>query len=118
MRNPVVERVGGAAPQPDMSQARPMDVSLDQEAITTGTKQRAVTQLTSNNVESGIGDLRSVAGHQAERADSMLPSEAMKYSANTIADVSYQYEHYTGKLWDRDKCVAKAFQCDSTGEEK
>ena len=33
----------------------------------------------------------------------------MKYSANTIADVSYQHEHYTGKLWDRDKCVAKHF---------
>ena len=57
----------------------------------------------------GIGDLRSVAGHQAERADSMLPTEAMKYSADTIADVSYQYEHYTQKLWDRDKCFAKHF---------
>ena len=33
----------------------------------------------------------------------------MQYSANTIADVGYQYEHYTGKLWDRDKCVAKHF---------
>ena len=60
-------------------------------------------------VETGIVDLRSVAGHQVERADSMLPIEAMKYSVNTIADVSYQYEHYTRKLWDRDKCVAKHF---------
>ena len=67
----LLKGLGGAAPQPDMSQARPMDVSLDQKAITTDTKQRAVTQLTSNTVESGIGDLRSVAGHQAERADSM-----------------------------------------------
>ena len=33
----------------------------------------------------------------------------MQYSANTIADVGYQYEHYTGKLRDRDKCVAKHF---------
>ena len=39
----------------------------------------------------------------------MLPIEAMKYSANTIADVSYQDEHYTRKLWDQDKCVAKHF---------
>ena len=86
MRNPVVERAGGAAPLPDVSQARPMDVSLDQKALTTDTKQRAVTQLTSNTVESGIGDLRSVAGHQAERADSILPIEAMKHSAKTVAD--------------------------------
>ena len=39
----------------------------------------------------------------------MLPIEAMKYSANTIAGVSHQYEHYAGKLWDRNKCVAKHF---------
>ena len=37
---------------------------------------------------------------------SMLPIEATKSSVNTIADVS---EHYTGKLCDRDKCVAKHF---------
>ena len=53
--------------------------------------------------------LRSVAGHQAERADPVLPVEAMKYSANTIAVVGYQFEHNTGKLGDRDKCVAKHF---------
>ena len=39
----------------------------------------------------------------------MLPVEATKYSANTIANVNYQYEHYTGEWWDRDKCVAKHF---------
>ena len=39
----------------------------------------------------------------------MLPVEAMKYSANTNADVGYQCKHYTGKLWDRDKCVANYF---------
>ena len=44
----------------------------------------------------------------------MLPVEAMKYSANTVAAVGYQYEDYTGKLQVR----CKAFQCDSTGEEK
>ena len=90
VRNPVVDRAGGAAPQLDVSQAQPMDVPLDQKATTTATK----------NVESGIGDLRSVAGHQTEQADCMLPLQAMKYSANTIADVSRQYEHYAGKLWD------------------
>ena len=98
VRNPVVERAGGAALHPDVSQARPMDVSLDQKAITTDTMQRTGTQLISNNVGSGIGDLRSVAGHQAERADSMLLGEAMKCSANTIAHVGYQCEHCTGKL--------------------
>ena len=80
---------------------------MDQKVTTTATKQRALTQLTTNNVESGIGGLRSVAGHQAERADSMLPVEAMKYSANAIADVNYQHEHCTGKLRDRNKCVPK-----------
>ena len=30
-----------------------------------------------------------------------------KVSANIIDDVSSQYEHYTGKLWDRDGCVVK-----------
>ena len=86
-----------------------MDVSLDQRNTTTATKQRAATQLTTNNVESGIGDLKSVAEHQAEQADSMLPVEAMKYSSNTTADVSHQYEQYTGKLWDRDKYATKNF---------
>ena len=69
VRNPVGERAGGAAPQPDVSQARPMDVSLDQKATTTDTKERTATQLTSGNVEIGICDLRSIVGHQAERAD-------------------------------------------------
>ena len=39
----------------------------------------------------------------------MLPVEAVKYSANTIDDVSRQYEHCIGKMWDRNKCVAKHF---------
>ena len=46
----------------------------------------------------------------------LLPIEAMKYSANTIAEVSYQCEHYTGKLWDRDKCVAKHFSVSRRGK--
>ena len=39
----------------------------------------------------------------------MLPIEEMKSSVNKIADVRYLNEHCTGKLWDRDKCVAKHF---------
>ena len=62
----------GAAPQPDVSQAQPMDVSLDQKATPTATMQRAGT-IATNNFGSGTDDLWSVAGHQGERADSMLP---------------------------------------------
>ena len=39
----------------------------------------------------------------------MLPVEAMKCSANTIVGINRQYERHTGKLWDRNKCVAKHF---------
>ena len=76
------------------------------KATTTATNQRAGTQLTTNSVVSGIGDLRSVAGYQAERADGLLPIEAMKYSAN-ITGASHQYEHYAGKLWDPNKCFGR-----------
>ena len=87
-----------------------MDVSLDQKATTTATMQRAGTQLTTDNVESCIDGWRNVARHQAERADVLLsPIEAMKYSTNTTADGSHQYEHCTQKLWDRNKYVAKHF---------
>ena len=68
LRNPVVERAGGAAPRPDVSHARPVDVSLDQKATTIAT----------NSVESGFGGLRSVARHQAEQADVKLPIETMR----------------------------------------
>ena len=91
------------------NQLQSMKVWLDREATTTARLQRAGTPLTTNNVESGIGGLRSVPGHQAELADARLPIEAMKASANTIADISRQYEHHTGKLRDRDKCVVKHF---------
>ena len=56
----IVERDGGASCQLDQHQLQSMKVSLDPKATTTATKQRAGTQLTTNNVESGIGDLRSV----------------------------------------------------------
>ena len=77
------------------SQLQSMKVSLERGGTTTAAIQRVGTQLTTNNVESGIGGLRSVAGHQAEQGDAMLPIEAMKSSANTVTDVSRQYEHYT-----------------------
>ena len=108
--NPVVERDGGASCQLDENQWQTMGVSPDQNATTNATKRRTETQLTTNSVESYIGGLRNVAGHQAERADVLLPFEAMKYSANTIADVSHQYEHCEGKLGDRNK---HDVQCDS-----
>ena len=60
------------------SQLQSMKVSLERGGTTTAAIQRVGTQLTTNNVESGIGGLRSVAGHQAEQADAMLPIEAMK----------------------------------------
>ena len=62
-----------------------------------------------NSVESCISGLRNVAGHQAERADVSWPIVAMKYPANTIADVCHQYEHCDGKLGDRNKHVAEYF---------
>ena len=39
----------------------------------------------------------------------LLPFEAMKFFANTIADVSHQYEHCDGKLGDRNRHVAEFF---------
>ena len=95
VRNPVVETAGRAAPQPDVSQAQPMDVPLDQKATTTAV----------NNVANRIGDLRSVAGHQAVQADSMLPIEAMKFSGTRL-------------LVSVTSMSCEAFQCDSTCEEK
>ena len=74
---------------------------------TTATKRRTETQLTTNSGESCTGGLRNVAGHQAERADVLLPVEARKFHMNTIADVRRQYEHCDAKLGDRNKHVAE-----------
>ena len=115
-RNPVVEGDDRASCQPDENQLQTVDVSLDQKTTTTATKQRAATQLATNNVESGVGDSKSVAGHQTEQTESILPIQAMKYSANTIAEVSYQYEHFSRKLWDRHKHVAKYFSVIQRGK--
>ena len=49
--DPVVERAGGAAPQPDVSQAQPMEVSREHRATTGATKRAPETQLTPNSVE-------------------------------------------------------------------
>ena len=58
---PVVERAGGAAPEPDVSQAQPMEVSLEQLVTTGATKRTAETQ---TGVDGYIGGLRSFEGHQ------------------------------------------------------
>ena len=47
----IVERDGGASCQLDENQLPTMDGSLDQKTTTIATKQRAVTQLSTNNVE-------------------------------------------------------------------
>ena len=114
----IVERDGGASCQLDQNQLQSVKVSLDRDVTTNATMQRVGTQLTTNNVESGIGGLRIVAGHQVEQADSMLPIEAMKSSANTIAGVSRQYEHYTGKLRDRDTSALQSISVRSDREKK
>ena len=48
-------RLAGAAPQPDMSQAQPMEVSLEQRVTTEATKRTAETQLTPDSIEGCIG---------------------------------------------------------------
>ena len=106
-QNTVVERDGGTSWQLDENLWKTMDVSVNPNATTTPTKQRTETQLMTNTVESCIGGVRNVAGQQAEQADVLLPIETMKYSTNTIADVSRQYEHCDGKLKDRIKHVAE-----------
>ena len=92
VRNPAVERDGGASCQLDSHQLQPMDVSLDRKVTTTSTKQKAGTQWTTNNVESCFGGLKSVAGHQ-----------------DTMTGVSPQRGQCTGINWGRDKHIAKRF---------
>ena len=53
--DPVVERAGGAAPQPDVSQAQPMEVSREQRGTAGAPKRAAETQMTPNSVEGYIG---------------------------------------------------------------
>ena len=65
MRNPVVERDGEASDQLDENQVQPTDVSLNQNATATATKQRAGTQWTTSNVENCTGGLWNVVGHSS-----------------------------------------------------
>ena len=109
VRNPVVERDGWTSCQLDENQLQTMDGSLNQNATITATLRTAETPWTTNLVAGCIGGLRNVAGHQAERADVLLPIEAMKFYMNTTADVCRQYEHCDGKLRDRNKHVVKYF---------
>ena len=78
VRNPVIERDGGTSCQLDENQLQTVDVSLNQHATTTAAKRTAETQSTTNSVESCIGGLRKVEGHQAERADVLLPVVSMQ----------------------------------------
>ena len=76
--DPVVERAGRAAPQPDVSQVQPMEVPLDQRAATGATKRTAETQVTPNTVEGYIGGLRSFDGHQDAQTNVMSALETTK----------------------------------------
>ena len=99
VRNPVVERAGGAAPQPDVSQAQPIEVSLEQRVTTGATKRAAETQLTPNSVEGYIGGLRSFDGHQDVQTNVMSAIEttnedpaAEKESMRTVAGMTTTLE--------------------------
>ena len=89
--DPVVERAGGAAPHPDVSEAQPMEVSLEQRVTTGATKRAAETQLTPNSVDGHIGDLRSFDGQDS-------PSE-------TIDEDSRRYDYFSGEVLDRIKYI-------------
>ena len=88
--DPVVERAARAAPQPDVSQARPMEVSLEQRVTTGATKRAAETQLTPKSVDGYIGGLRSFDRHQDVQANVMSAIETtnMDSTAETIAEDS------------------------------
>ena len=100
----VVERDGGASHQLDESQLQPMDVSLDQYDTTVATKQRPRTPSTANTAEEGgMVGFRSFDGHQDDSAELRSSVEAMKKSSRK----TIRHVHYTEKLQDRDKCIAK-----------
>ena len=90
--DPVVERAGGAAPQPEVSQAQPMEVSVEQRVA----KRAAETQLTPNTVEGYLGGLRSFDGPQDVDTNVMSAIEITSDDsvAETIDEDSRQY--YTG----------------------
>ena len=94
--DPVVERAGGAAPRPDVSQAQPMEVSLEQR-VTTGAECTAETQLTPNSVDGYIGGLRSFDGHQDVQTNMMSAIEITKEdsAAETIDEDSRGYDYFS-----------------------
>ena len=96
--DPLCERAGGAARQPDVSQAQPMEVSLEQR-VTTGAKRTAETQLTPNNVEDYIGGLRSFDGNQDVQTNVMSAIEITKEdsAAETIDEDSCRHDYNTGE---------------------
>ena len=111
--DPVVERAVGAAPQPDVSQVQPMEVSLEQRATTGSTKRAAETQLTPNTVEGYIGGLRSFDRHQAEQAHLLSAIEVTKddFSVDTIDDDSRRYDYYTRELLGRKRELDQLESC-------
>ena len=96
--DPVVEGAGGAALQPDVSQAQPMEVSLALR-VTTGATKRAADN---------IGGLRSFDGHQDVRTNVMPAIETMNEdsAAKTIHEDSRQCDYNTGELLNRTKYMA------------
>ena len=104
--DPVVERAGGAAPQPDVIQAQPMEVWLEQR-VTTGAKRTAETQLTPNSVEFHIGGLRSFDGHQDVPTNVVSAIEITKEdsAAETIDEDSCRYDYFSGELLDRTEYI-------------
>ena len=98
-RDPVVDRVGVAAPEPDVSQAQPTQVSRER-GTTGGAKRAAETHLTPNSVEGYIGGLRNFDGHQDEQTNVMSAIETMNetLAAETIDEDSRRYDYYTGEF--------------------
>ena len=102
--DPVVGRAGGAVPQPEVSQAQPMEVSVEQRVA----KRAAETQLTPNTVEGYVGGLRSFDGHQDVDTNVMSAIEITNDDsvAETIDEDCRRYYFETGQLIDRDKYIA------------
>ena len=109
VRNPVVERAGEAAPQP-----QPIEVSLEQRVTTGATKRAAETQLTPNSVGGFFGGLRSFDGQQDVQTNVMsaIGTTNEDPAAETIDEDSRQYDYYTGKLLDRTKYMGRKKELD------
>ena len=105
--DPVVQRACGASPQPDVSQAQPIEV-LPEQRVTVGAMIRTTeTQLTRNNVERYVEKLRSVDGHQDVQTRVITAIGTVKVdSAEEIVDEdSRRYDYFTGESIDRTKYI-------------